>query len=66
MLLLPPKYKNCNHMVWYLFGLGIDYLLIQKCIADSIIYENADYHTMLFLSAKMKAECPNMSLVVAQ
>lgn len=53
-------------MVWYLFGLGIDYLLIQKCIADSIIYENADYHTMLFLSAKMKAECPNMSLVVAQ
>lgn len=60
VLLLPPKNKDCNRVIQYLFGRGIDYHLIQECIADGTLYESADYHNMLFLSAKMKAEHRNM------
>lgn len=49
VLLLPPKYKNCDRVVQYLFGRGIDYSLIQKCIDDGIIYESADYHNVIFI-----------------
>ncbi len=59
VLLLPPKNKDCNRVIQYLFGRGIDYQLIQECIADGTLYESADY-TMLFLSAKTKAEHRNM------
>lgn len=33
----------------YLFGRGIDYQLIQECIADVTIYESADYHNAVFV-----------------
>ena len=33
----------------YLFGRGIDYQLIQECIADGTIYESADYHNAVFV-----------------
>ncbi len=49
VLLLPPKNKDCNRVMQYLFGRGIDYQLIQECIADGTIYESADYHNAVFV-----------------
>ena len=49
VLLLPPKNKDCNRVMQYLFGRGIDYQLIQECIADGTIYESADYHNAVFI-----------------
>ena len=42
VLLLPPKHRDCNRVMQCLFGRGIDYQLIQECIADGTIYESAD------------------------
>lgn len=49
VLLLPPKNKDCNRVIQYLFGRGIDYQLIQNCVADGTIYESADYHNAVFI-----------------
>ena len=49
MLLLPPKFKNCDRVLQYLFGRGIDYQLIQECVADDTIYESTDYHNAVFI-----------------
>ena len=49
VLLLPPKNKNCDRVAEYLFGHGIDYQLIQECIAEGIIFESADYHNTVFI-----------------
>ena len=49
VLLLPPKNKNCDRVTEYLFGRGIDYQLIQECIAEGIIFESADYHNAVFI-----------------
>ncbi len=49
VLLLPPKNKDCNRVIQYLFGRGIDYQLIQDCVADGTIYESADYHNAVFI-----------------
>ena len=49
VLLLPPKNKDCNRVMQYLFGRGIDYQLIQDCVADGTIYESADYHNAVFI-----------------
>ena len=49
VLLLPPKFKNCDRVLQYLFGRGIDYQLIQECVADGTIYESADYHNAVFI-----------------
>ena len=48
-LLLPKKNKNCDRVIQYLFGRGIDYQLIQDCVADSTIFESADYHNAVFV-----------------
>jgi len=48
-LLLPPKNRNNERVTNYLFGRGIDYQLISDCIAESIIYESADYHNAVFI-----------------
>ena len=48
-LLLPKKNKNCDRVIQYLFGRGIDYQLIQDCIADGTIFESADYHNAVFV-----------------
>lgn len=44
VLLLPPKNKDCNLVIKYLLGCGIDYQFIKKCITDSTIYDSTDYH----------------------
>ena len=49
VLLLPPKNKNSDRVLQYLFGRGIDYPLIQDCIADGTIFESADYHNAVFV-----------------
>lgn len=49
VLLLPPRNKDCNRVMQYLFGRGIDYQLIQDCVADGTIYESADYHNAVFI-----------------
>lgn len=48
-LLLPKKFKNCDRVIQYLFGRGIDYQLMQDCIADGTIFESADYHNAVFV-----------------
>ena len=49
VLLLPPKNKDCNRVIQYLFGRGIDYQLIQDCVADCTIFESAEYHNAVFV-----------------
>ncbi|MBQ6944668.1 MAG: DUF3991 and TOPRIM domain-containing protein [Ruminococcus sp.] len=49
VLLLPPKNKDCSRVMQYLFGRGIDYQLIQDCIADGTVYESVDYHNAVFI-----------------
>ena len=49
VLLLPPQNKDCNRVIQYLFGRGIDYQLIQECISDGTLYESADYHNAVFV-----------------
>ena len=49
VLLLLPKNKDCNRVIQYLFGRGIDYQLIQECIADGTLYESTDYHNAVFI-----------------
>ena len=48
-LLLPPKNKDCNRVMQYLFGRGIDYQLIQECVAEGTIYESSNYHNAVFI-----------------
>ena len=48
-LLLPKKNKNCDRVTQYLFGRGIDYQLIQDCVADGTIFESAEYHNAVFV-----------------
>lgn len=49
VLLLPPRSADCDRVTEYLFGRGIDYSLIQECVADGTIYESADYHNAVFV-----------------
>ncbi len=49
VLLLPPRNKNSERVLQYLFGRGIDYAIVQDCIADGTIYESADYHNAVFI-----------------
>ena len=49
VLLLPQKNKDCNRVIQYLFGRGIDYQFIQECIADGTLYESANYHNVVFI-----------------
>ena len=48
-LLLPNRFKNCDRVIQYLFGRGIDYQLIQDCVADGTIFESAEYHNAVFV-----------------
>lgn len=49
VLLLPPKNRNCDRVLQYLFGRGIDYQILQDCVAEGIIFESADYHNAVFV-----------------
>lgn len=49
VLLLPEKNPNADRVTDYLFGRGIDYQLIQDCIAEGIIFESRKYHNAVFV-----------------
>lgn len=49
VLLLPEKNANADKVTDYLFGRGIDYSLIQECIAEGIIFESRKYHNAVFV-----------------
>lgn len=49
VLLLPPKNKDCDRVIQYLRGRGIDRQLISDCIAEGIIYESSNYHNAIFI-----------------
>ena len=49
VLLLPPRNKDSDRVLQYLFGRGIDYAIVQDCIAEGTIYESADYHNAVFI-----------------
>lgn len=49
VLLLPEKNPNADRVTDYLFGRGIDYQLIQDCIAGGIIFESRKYHNAVFV-----------------
>lgn len=48
-LLLPKKNRNCDRVVQYLFGRGIDLSIIQNCISDGTIFESSKYHNVVFI-----------------
>ena len=56
VLLLPPRNKDCDRVIQYLFGRGIDFQIIQECIADGTIYESARYHNVVFIGYDEKKE----------
>ena len=58
-LLMPKRFKNCDRVIQYLFGRGIDYQLIQDCVADGTIFESAEYHNAVLLGGT-KAEHQSM------
>ena len=49
VLLLPEKNTDCDKVTEYLFGRGIDYQLIQDCIAEGIIFEGRKYQNAVFV-----------------
>lgn len=50
VLRLPEKYQDSNRVMQYLFDRGIDYQIIQECIADGVIFEsNGRYHNAVFV-----------------
>ena len=49
VLLLPEKNTDCDKVTEYLFGCGIDYQLIQDCIAEGIIFEGRKYQNAVFV-----------------
>lgn len=51
VLLLPEKNADCDKVTEYLFGRGIDYQLIQDCIAEGIIFESRPYHNAVFVGS---------------
>ena len=48
-LLLPEKSPTADVVFDYLFGRGIDYQLIQDCVADGTVFESAEYHNAVFV-----------------
>ncbi len=46
---MPEKNADCDKVTEYLFGRGIDYQLIQDCIAEGIIFEGRKYHNAVFV-----------------
>ena len=50
VLRLPEKYQDSKRIIQYLFNRGIDYQIIQECIADGVIFEsNGRYHNAVFV-----------------
>ena len=48
-LILPPKNSNENIVKQYLKTRGIDQEILQKCIEKHLIYEEKNYHNVVFV-----------------
>lgn len=55
-LLLPKKNANSNMVSLYLFERGIDYEIINYCLANDLIYESLPYHNVVFVGYDEKNE----------
>ena len=49
VLLLPEKSAATDKITEYLFGRGIDYSIIEYCIAKGMIFESLPYHNLVFV-----------------
>ena len=47
VLLLPEKSATTDKITKYLFGRGIDYSIIEYCIAKGYIFESLPYHNLV-------------------
>lgn len=47
VLLLPEKSDTTDRITEYLFGRGIDYSIIEYCIAKDYIFESLPYHNLV-------------------
>lgn len=59
VLLLPPKNKDCNRVIQYLLGVVLT-IILYRSVLQTARSMRVPITTMLFLSAKMKAEHRNM------
>lgn len=48
-LLLPDKSASTDRIFEYLYGRGIDYAIIERCVRDGIIFESLPYHNLVFI-----------------
>ena len=55
-LLLPDKSASTDKITEYLFGRGIDYEIINYCIAKGLIFESLPYHNIIFVGYDEKNE----------
>lgn len=55
-LLLPDKSASTDKVYKYLYGRGIDYAIIDKCVREGIIFESLPYHNIVFIGKDDKGE----------
>ena len=55
-LLLPDKSASTDRIYEYLYGRGIDYAIIDKCVRDGIIFESLPYHNIVFIGKDNNGE----------
>lgn len=55
-LLLPDKSASTDKITEYLFGRGIDYEIINYCIAKGLVFESLPYHNVVFVGYDEKNE----------
>jgi len=55
-LILPEKYKDNNRVINYLISRGIDRDIIMECIDKDMIYEEKDYHNVVFIGYDPKGD----------
>lgn len=55
-LLLPDKSASTDKITEYLFGRGIDYEIINYCIAKGLMFESLPYHNVVFVGYDEKNE----------
>ena len=55
-LLLPNKSASTDKVYEYLYGRGIDYAIIDKCVREGIIFESLPYHNIVFIGKNNKGE----------
>lgn len=55
-LILPERYENNNKVILYLTGRGIDIDIIKECIDNNMIYEEKEFHNVVFVGYDPKGE----------